>query len=133
MLEGDFFTITSLQKEALPAVDDSTGSVYRAAVSLNPLHRIFNGHFPGNPVVPGVCQIQMIREIVEKGWGKSGRLVSADNVKFLSMITPGEHPVLQVECRVREKEQGYLDIQATIVDEDVIFLKFKGVLCINLF
>ena len=30
-------------------------------VMLNPQHAIYNGHFPQQPVVPGVCMLQMIK------------------------------------------------------------------------
>jgi 3-hydroxyacyl-[acyl-carrier-protein] dehydratase len=32
-------------------------------VLLNPEHEIFVGHFPNNPILPGVCIVQMIKEI----------------------------------------------------------------------
>ena len=51
-------------------------------------HAIFRGHFPGNPIVPGVCTLQMIMELMERAVGKSLRLVSASNVKYLQLITP---------------------------------------------
>ena len=35
-------------------------------VMLNPQHPIYNGHFPQQPVVPGVCMLQMIKECIEK-------------------------------------------------------------------
>ena len=132
MLEGDFYTLKSFQKEPLSSDDGQKGLHVHGQVVLNPSHRIFEGHFPGNPVVPGVCQVQMIRELAEDAWGSKGRLVSADTIKFLSMIVPAEHPVLQFECRIKEREDHLLDISATIIDNEVIFLKFKGVLCTEL-
>ena len=35
-------------------------------VMLNPQHAIYSGHFPQQPVVPGVCMLQIIKECVEK-------------------------------------------------------------------
>ena len=35
-------------------------------VSLNPDCEVYRGHFPGSPVSPGVCNIQMIRECAQK-------------------------------------------------------------------
>ena len=65
MLAGDFFYIRSLQAEGISVV---------ALLEINPLHKIFKGHFPGQPVVPGVCMLQMGREILEKALGQSTRL-----------------------------------------------------------
>ncbi len=54
MLINDFFTVTSLSGEA-PS--------FRALLTVNARHRIFDGHFPGQPVVPGVCLMQMVQEV----------------------------------------------------------------------
>jgi 3-hydroxyacyl-[acyl-carrier-protein] dehydratase len=132
MLEGDFFTLDSIRKEPLMAGDNPVGLVIHCAITLNPAHRIFKGHFPGNPVVPGVCQVQMVREVAEAALGSKGRIISADNIKFLSMIVPSEHPSLRIECRLKEREDHCLDISATIADQELIFLKFRGVLCTDL-
>ncbi len=35
-------------------------------VIINKDHEIFTGHFPDNPVMPGVCMIQIIKELTEK-------------------------------------------------------------------
>jgi 3-hydroxymyristoyl/3-hydroxydecanoyl-(acyl carrier protein) dehydratase len=32
-------------------------------IKLNPNHEIFSGHFPDNPILPGVCVLQMVKEI----------------------------------------------------------------------
>ena len=35
-----------------------------AMIRLNPSHEIFKGHFPGNPILPGVCVVQILKEIL---------------------------------------------------------------------
>ena len=42
-----------------------------AVIELNKDHDIFKGHFPGNPVMPGVCMLQIIKELTEKAVDKS--------------------------------------------------------------
>ena len=53
MLLNDFFTIEEFSKDA---------TAFRAVVRLNEQHPVFAGHFPGQPVVPGVFTLQMIKE-----------------------------------------------------------------------
>ena len=50
----------------------------------------FQGHFPGNKILPGVCQIQCVLNMLEK-WGKK-RVVLKEVVlaKFLSPVSPLE-------------------------------------------
>lgn len=39
---------------------------WKVRVMLNPQHSLYAGHFPQQPVVPGVCTLQMIKECLEK-------------------------------------------------------------------
>lgn len=32
-------------------------------IELNPGHVLYQGHFPGQPVVPGVCTLQIIKKV----------------------------------------------------------------------
>ena len=41
-----------------------------AEISIDVHHKIFEGHFPGQPVLPGVCMIQIVKELVEKAMTK---------------------------------------------------------------
>ena len=52
MLKNDFFTFTALQLE---------GDMVTTNIELNAAHSIFKGHFPGQPIVPGVCMMQMVK------------------------------------------------------------------------
>ena len=52
-LIDDFYKIVLLEKN-----DDS----FSCKVSLNANHGLYRVHFPGNPVTPGVCLIQMASE-----------------------------------------------------------------------
>jgi len=117
MLNNTFFSFTT------PETD---GDLLKTTISLNPAHDIFKGHFPGNPIVPGVCMMQMVKEILENQLGKKLRLVKADSIKFLSFINPNEHPQVGLEIKMSTvDEQVKADTQ--LVNEGIVFLKFKGV------
>ena len=32
-------------------------------LQLHPEHEIYQAHFPGNPITPGVCQVQIVAEL----------------------------------------------------------------------
>ena len=53
----------------------------------------FQGHFPGKKVLPGVCQIQCVINMLES-WGKK-RVVLREVImaKFLSPVSPSEELV----------------------------------------
>lgn len=61
---------------------------------LHPDCFIYQAHFPGKPVTPGVCIIQMAKELLEDHLQQSLQLTTVKNVKFLSVISPLETPGL---------------------------------------
>lgn len=118
ILLNDFYTLT--QKDA------STG-VVKAKLSINKAHRIFKGHFPGLPVVPGVCMLQMVREIMEVHVGHELKITVADNMKFLSVINPEQN--VEVEASINYTEEGdKVSVNATLFAGTTTFFKLKATL-----
>lgn len=122
MLKNDFYTITG--KETDPANADSV--VFK--IRLNPDHPIFIGHFPDNPIVPGVCQVQIVRELAGEYSGLEYAIGGADNIKYMAMIIPSQHPNLVVQIDFKRKPDQELKIDATISSSDIVFLKLKGMI-----
>ena len=51
----------------------------------------FEGHFPGNPVLPGVAQLDgLVARQVERLWPDAGALRAVKRLKFSQLIRPGE-------------------------------------------
>ena len=117
ILKNDFYSIQSLQQE---------GDVVNASIGLNQSHVIFAGHFPGQPVVPGVCMVQIIKEILETTIGKPLQLKAADHIKFLSMVNPQETAELQAIIKYVPGESN-MNVTATLSKNETICLKMKGV------
>jgi 3-hydroxyacyl-[acyl-carrier-protein] dehydratase len=93
MLLNDFFIIDDWQPAVASAGNglDSRGPITcsaRAILRINWGHPIFEGHFPGRPVVPGACLLQIVKELVSMAIGSEVRLTRADQIKFISMIGP---------------------------------------------
>lgn len=74
----------------------------RAKVKLHKEHEVFKGHFPGNPIMPGVCMIQMIKELTEQVTGKTLFLSVASNVKFMAKISPEENEIIDLVLTIME-------------------------------
>ncbi len=77
-------------------------SEYSCTLVFNAAHDIFKGHFPGNPVVPGVCTMEIIKELLQQQVGKSLVLRSTGNVKFLKLVTPDMAPVIKIGWKETE-------------------------------
>ncbi|MCK4389438.1 MAG: hypothetical protein KAV83_04270 [Desulfobacterales bacterium] len=63
----------------------------------------FQGHFPGRPVLPGVCKIQAVVVILETWLKKRVRLKEIILAKFFSPVSCGEE--LFFEC-LEQMESG---------------------------
>jgi len=100
-------------------------------VMLLPECDIYKGHFPDMPVAPGVCNIQMIKECVERVAGKPLLLESMTKCKFITMITPEQHQRLQIRIVSTESEENRLKVSATIGCDDTDYVIFKGEFSFN--
>jgi 3-hydroxyacyl-[acyl-carrier-protein] dehydratase len=128
MLLNSFYTVegrSEVRSEETPSGIMETRFVYR--ISLNPDHTIYAGHFPGSPVVPGVCQIEMIREMIGLSFKKNVTLDGSDTIKFLSLIVPEMNPVLDFAFTCREIDANKTSASVAITSGEKVFLKFKGV------
>jgi 3-hydroxyacyl-[acyl-carrier-protein] dehydratase len=62
----------------------------------------FQGHFPGNKILPGICQIQCALSMLEKWQGKRAVLKEIISAKFFSPILPTEELI----CRAGSAAEG---------------------------
>ncbi len=117
MLLNDFFTINA--KESSP-------TEIWAELVINANHKIFEGHFPNQPVVPGVCMMQMIKEILEQVTGKETNLVQAADMKFLAVINPLENNLIHASIKLVTDESGAINIVASLFKDELVHFKFKA-------
>lgn len=128
MLINKFFSILSVNEVgAENQLTSDTNHKYLVRVEIHPNHPIYKGHFPGNPVIPGVCQIQMITEILEQIHKKNLRLINADNIKFLSMINPAQTGLLFFELTCRLRPDDEMTVNAVAFNDQTPFLKLKAI------
>lgn len=103
----------------------SENNSVKATIKLNEDHEIFKAHFPSQPVLPGACMLQMIKEIVETSLNKKLQMIKADEIKFLSMIQPTAE-VLQFSIQYKFTENSSLNVSSQILLKDVVCCKMKA-------
>ncbi|HRV55514.1 MAG: 3-hydroxyacyl-ACP dehydratase [Flavobacteriaceae bacterium] len=94
----NFYTLKSLSTE---------GNKTKALITINKDHEVFKGHFPGNPVTPGVCMMQIIKELTEDVVGEKLFMQASSNIKFMALINPEKNPDLVLDLEITETEGGY--------------------------
>lgn len=118
MLLKDFYTLKDFEK--------ASETKYVANISLNKQHAIFQGHFPGNPVTPGVCMMQIIKNLTEQVVEQQLFLSRSSNVKFMALINPEENPDLRLELDIVQ-DDGQYKVKNVTTFGDTVALKLTNV------
>lgn len=119
MLLKDFYTINSLEKK--------DGQKHEAVLLINGKHEVFKGHFPGNPIMPGVCMMQIIKELAEQITDQPLMMQSLSNVKFMALINPEATPELKLELDINETEDGLVKVKNTTIFGETVALKLSSI------
>lgn len=119
MLLNKFFEIN--YSEVSP--DKDTAQV---RIKLNQDHEIFKGHFPENPIVPGVCLIEMIKEILSEILKVDLILKKASNIKFKNLVNPQINPLIYFDFKIKKSEENLLNVNCNLFFEEIIFCSLKG-------
>lgn len=106
-LNGDFFEVLN---------QDSLEMGFQCQVRLNAEHTIYQAHFPGNPITPGVCLLQMATELLEQHYGERLELHTADAIKFRKPVTPDMRPTFVFTGLNHEASQ--LTVTVNVEGED---------------
>lgn len=108
-------------------VDTIDSNKYEAHIHLNKDHDIFKGHFPDNPVTPGVCMVQIIKDLTAQTKGVSLSLVSSNNIKFMAVINPVNNPNLRLTLDLKDNEDGTISVKNVTYFDETVALKMSAV------
>lgn len=113
---------------------EEVNSIFNYTVELNPSCVIYQAHFPGEPITPGVCIVQIGKEVIEdllleqSSVSRRLEIIKAKNIKFLSVISPNETPILTYQVR----KLGFSDDNMTIETQIVVNSDDKSMAKISL-
>lgn len=127
LLKDNLYTIVSQENpEGIPAF----------RIRINPEWPIYQAHFPGHPVTPGVCIVQMVQELLQVhldsnlGQNQPKRrlqLWKAKNVKYLAIVSPEEVTHLTVAFpKIEPQPDGSLKVQAQVLNSDTLCTKLSA-------
>lgn len=86
----------------------------------------FRGHFPGNPIMPGVLITESLAQTgaiailsLEENKGKNALFGGIDKMKFKKMVVPGDKLKLEVKIIKQKGPIGVGEAIATVEDKVV--------------
>lgn len=58
--------------------------------------RWFDGHFPEDPILPGIAQLALVTEVLKRTLGPRTAAVRFSRVRFKQLIRPGDRLALDI-------------------------------------
>ena len=116
LLENKYYKIGDRCGEGLNAV-------FR--IVLLPDCDVYRGHFPGNPVCPGVCNIQTIKECVMQLTEEKLLIGTIKQCRMTAGASPVVCPEVNVTITVLPIDRGFT-VTAAITDTERTYMEYKG-------
>ncbi len=90
---------------------------------------VFEGHFPGRPICPGVCGIAIIRNCAAMLVNCPLTISAIKQCRFVEVATPQKagHQTLDIKL-TKADEEGTYKAEAIMHDNEHTYLTFKGLL-----
>ena len=76
----------------------------------------FSGHFPDNPILPGIAQLKMVADLISKSGGGNLHMTGVSRIKFRKIVKPLE--LLDIQVTPGSKKNQYI-FKITSGDQDV--------------
>lgn len=84
----------------------------------------FQGHFPGNPIMPGVLIVEAMAQVgavsmlaMDENKGKLGVFTGIDGLRFRRQVVPGDTLRMEVEMIAFKRGIGKAKAEAYVGDE----------------
>ena len=96
-------------------------------IQLDANHFIYKAHFPGEPITPGVCVLQIAKELLEDYLGKELNIQSVKNVKFLGVISPVEISYVKYvfEKVINDTNKNIINVQSLVLSDNNVLTKLS--------
>ena len=82
-----------------PTVTADAQNRHAATLRVPAKHPALTGHFPGNPIVPGVVVLDAVISAAEAWLGASFQVRGLSHAKFLAPLKPDEAARIELELR----------------------------------
>jgi 3-hydroxyacyl-[acyl-carrier-protein] dehydratase len=120
----------------MPEINDSVFKIeelehdsgqINASLNINKSSNIFEGHFPGQPVVPGACMVQLVKDVLEEALHMPILLKKAGNIKFINIITPANNLTAKLTISYKLTDDSNISVNANLFSDEVTCFKLQAV------
>ncbi len=122
MLDETFYTVVASRQTA------SLHCIQTVAFNLN--HPILKAHFPNNPIVPGVCSLEVFRGFASAMLGAEVRIATVKNMKFVKLMTPAEGKLFDFDIDMKITDEGRYSAKLLITEDGETIVK-ASLICVT--
>ena len=101
------------------------GATTAADITFCPEHIIYQAHFPGQPVTPGVCLLQIACELLQTHLCTTLALTMVKNMKFANPVSPIDTPEVTVSFRQTTDDGTTVTTRGDIMAGSTLYTKFS--------
>lgn len=105
--------------DKITELEDGKRAVGIKNVTVN--EPFFQGHFPGNPIMPGVLIVESLAQVgavmllsLPENKGKLGVFTGINSMKFRRQVVPGDTLLLEAELLTYRHGMGKANVKATV-------------------
>jgi len=102
---------------ALTNLNQSDLNEISANVLIPPESPWFRGHFPGEPILPGVAQLGMVYDAINHVCKQKLKISGIRRVRFKHIIRPNDH--IKIVAAPLKKEKGSYSFRIMLQEEPV--------------
>ena len=104
---------------------EDTENGFTALLQCYPEHRIYQAHFPGNPITPGACLLQTACELLQRKCNRPLYLKASKNIKYLNVLIPEADKVVRFAFSNIVESESECKAQVVIADEASVYSKMS--------
>ena len=103
-----------------------SGRSITAKFCVQPHIPFFNGHFPGDPIMPGVAHIHFVQRLLEHHFCRKTRILSVQKAKFTSPVRPGDVIRMRLIVRGDSVAEWQFQVGKVTVSSGTLVFKTAG-------
>lgn len=117
MLENDFYVV--VEKRLIEGG-------FEVEVTFNEKHKIYQAHFPEQPITPGVCILQIGKELLSEFYKTPLTMITAKNIKFLAVIDPLSVKQVCFKITSAVNAEGLITANIVVHKDETYFTKINA-------